>query len=284
MFNKNIPDNLSGQEIKEMIKNNKINFKDLDTRALQKLFDYETELIGTGEWDIELLNACAARLDELEGPVMSEEEFWAVIDKTKEKIFGRYKNETVSGPVLPAKRKLVLKKIWITAAAVVLLVAAATVTVSAFDLNIFQCFKEAIGLPAGEKINKDTITLVNNGKIEEHESIEKLLSATNLDILYPSVLPNGVELEKVHISDGTNSGEIIEFISNDLSICVCVDTNTKDDVVSDYTEQLVINGRTYYIFKGEMFAVSYYNNCYYYISSDSYENLILIINNMKETK
>ena len=141
-----------------------------------------------------------------------------------------------------------------------------------------------MGLPVGEKVDKDTITLVNNGKFEEYGSIEELLLAEKIDILYPSVLPVGDRIENVHISTGTNDGIIIEFIFNDLSTYISVDMNAKDEAVNDYTEKLTINSCTYYIFESENFAVCYYNDCYYYISSDSYENLILIINNMREIK
>ena len=98
------------------------------------------------------------------------------------------------------------------------------------------------------------------------------------------MLPDGIRIENVHISEGTNGGIIVEFILNDLSTCVLVETNIKDNAINDYSEKLTINSCTYYIFESENFAVCYYNDCYYYISSDSYENLILIINNMRETK
>lgn len=276
-----ILDNLKGQEIKELMVNGKITLKDLDTTALNKLLDYETDMLCLDEGDMDLIHACASRLDELNGPAMSDEEFLAAIKKAEEEYVS---SNTNALPVKPVKRRFISKKIWIVAVAIALFAAMATVTASAFGVNVFEFFREVMGLPAGEKIDKDTITLVNNGKIKEFSSIEELLLTEKIDILYPSVLPDGIRIENVHISEGTNGGIIVEFILNDLSTCVLVETNLKDNAINDYSEKLTINSCTYYIFESENFAVCYYNDCYYYISSDSYENLILIINNMRETK
>lgn len=276
-----ILDNLKGQEIKELMVNGKITLKDLDTTALNKLLDYETDMLCLDEGDMDLIHACASRLDELNGPAMSDEEFLAAIKKAEEEYVS---SNTNTLPVRTVKRRLASKKIWLVAAVIALLVAMATVTASAFGVNVFEFFREVMGLPAGEKVDKDTITLVNNGKIKEYDSIIELLTSENLNVLYPEVLPDDITLEKVYITKGLNDGLSVQFTMNVPSTYISIDTNTKDDAVNDYTEQLIINGCTYYIFEDEMFAVSYCKNCYYYVTSDSYENLILIIENMEEMK
>ena len=276
-----ILDNLKGQEIKELMVNGKITLKDLDTTALNKLLDYETDMLCLDEGDMDLIHACASRLDELNGPAMSDEEFLAAIKKAEEEYVS---SNTNTLPVRTVKRRLASKKIWLVAAVIALLAATATITVSAFGFNVFEYFKEVIGLPAGEKVDKDTITLVNNGKFEEYGSIEELLLAEKIDILYPSVLPDGVRLEAVNISIGQNGNDFIEFKTIDSSIYISVDTKMENDTIDGYTEHFVVANCTYYVFKDEKFAVCYYDDCYYYISSDSYENLILIINNMREIK
>ena len=276
-----ILDNLKGQEIKELMVNGKITLKDLDTTALNKLLDYETDMLCLDEGDMDLIHACASRLDELNGPAMSDEEFLAAIKKAEEDYVSGNRNAL---PAKPVKRRFISKKIWIVAAAIALFAAMATVTASAFGFNVFEYFKEVIGLPAGEKVDKDTITLVNNGKFEEYGSIEELLLAEKIDILYPSVLPDGVRMEEVNISIGQNSGDYVEYITNDPATIVTVDTSIALSEVTEYTEQYTSDYCTYYIYGNENFAVCYYNDCYYYIGSDSYENLILIINNMREIK
>lgn len=276
-----ILDNLKGQEIKELMVNGKITLKDLDTTALNKLLDYETDMLCLDEGDMDLIHACASRLDELNGPAMSDEEFLAAIKKAEEEYVS---SNTNTLPVRTVKRRLASKKIWLVAAVIALLAATATITVSAFGFNIFDYFREVMGLPVGEKVDKDTITLVNNGKIKEFSSIEELLLTEKIDILYPSVLPDGARIENVHISTGTNGGDYVEYIMNDPATIVTVDTSIALSEVTEYTEQYTSDYCTYYIYGNENFAVCYYNDCYYYIGSDSYENLILIINNMREIK
>ncbi len=276
-----ILDNLKGQELKELIVNGKITLEDLDTAALNKLLDYETDMLCLDEGDMDLIRACASRLDELNGPAMSDEEFLEVIKKAEEDYVSGNRN------VLPAKtvkRRLISKKIWLVAAVIALLAAMATVTASAFGFNVFEYFKDVIGLSAGEKVDKGTITLVNYAGTEVFASVGELLTAEELDIMYPAALPKESVIKEIHISEGTNGGEFIQFVMNSSATYISVDTNVKSSEVTEHTEQRTIDDCTYYIYGNENFAVCYYKECYYYISSDSYENLILIIENMRENK
>ena len=60
-------DNMTGQEIKEMIANQKIKVEDLDIEKLNLLFEYESTVICNSEGDSELLLRCADLLAEKEG-------------------------------------------------------------------------------------------------------------------------------------------------------------------------------------------------------------------------
>lgn len=277
-----ILDNLKGQEIKELMVNGKITLKDLDTTALNKLLDYETDMLCLDEGDMDLIHACASRLDELNGPAMSDEEFLAVIKKAEDEYVS---SNTNTLPVGTVKRRLASKKIWLVAAVIALLAATATITVSAFGFNVFEYFKEVIDLPAGGKIDKDTITLINNGNVEEYDSIVELLTSEDLNVLYPDVLPEGIVLKKVYITERVNDEFSVQFATNNSSTHISVDINAELPMIEGYKEQMTIGNCTFYVFcDGDFYAVSYHDDCYYYIGSDSYENLILIINNMREIK
>lgn len=289
MTNKNILDNLNGQEIKEMIDNGKVVLEDLDAAALEKLFDYETDMLCIDEGDMELINACAKRLDELNGPAMSEEHFWTVINRVDADIVsGKKETAPVDMPVKAhtraVKRRFISKKIWIIAATIAI-IAATAITASAFGFDIFKYFKQIIDLPAGGNINEGVITLVNYGKTETFSSVDELLSTKELDILYPFMLPENITLEQVSISEGANGGDSIQFLTNEPSTTVTVDTNTEPFTVTGYVEQITTEKVTYYIFcDSGFYAICHHKNTYYYIGSDSYENLILIIENMRENK
>lgn len=276
-----ILDNLSCQELKELISKKKISLTDLDTAALEKLFNYELELICIDEGDTALMNACAKRLDELNGPLMSDEHFWNVINKAESTRVSELEKKDTIRPkkAFPAKRVLLL------AAAIAVIAAIATITASAFGFDIFKYFKQIIDLPAGGNINEGVITLVNYGKTETFSSVDELLSTEELDILYPFMLPENITLEQVSISEGANGGDSIQFLTNEPSTTVTVDTNTEPFTVTGYVEQITTEKVTYYIFCDcGFYAICHHKNTYYYISSDSYENLILIIENMRENK
>ena len=289
MFDKDILDNLKGQEIKELIIDRKITLEELDTSALEKLLDYETDMLCLDMGDMELIRACAARLDELNGPAMTDEEFWSIIKKAEERMISGEKENTpvdvpVNAPARVVKKRIIWKKVWLVAAIVALLISAATMTASAFGFNVFEYFREVIGLSAGEKVDKGTVTLINNGISKEYNSIEELLLNENINVLYPYVLPDGITIKKVDVSKGQNNGEYIQILTSDSSTLITIDTNVDGDVIKGYTEELTVGDYTYYIFKDELFGVNYHHGYYYYVSSDSYENLILIISNMRECK
>ena len=290
MFDKDILDNLKGQEIKELIIENKVTLEELDTSALEKLLDYETDMLCLDMGDMELIRACAARLDELNGPVMTDEEFWSVIKKAEERMISGEKENTpvdapINAPARVVKKRKIWKKVWLVAAIVALLISAATMTATAFGFNIFDYFKQVINLPVGGRVDQEGITFINSGKMKTYSSIDELLIEEEIDILYPSVLPNGAVIKQVNISKNANNGDLIQFIMNDPYTIVSVDTNVEDFNVTGYMESVYIEEHVYYLFSDDSFyAICNYDNCYYYIGSDSYENLILIIENMREVK
>lgn len=290
MIDKNILDNLKGQEIKELIVDGKITLEDLDTSALEKIFDYETDMLCIDEGDIELINACAERMDELNGPLMTEEHFWAVINKVDAEMVSDKKETTpvdapVNAPARVVKKRTIWKKVWLVAAIIALLISAATITASAFGFNVFDYFKQVISLPVGGSVDQEGITLVNFGETKTFSSIDKLLTEEKIDTMYPAQLPKGVCIKQVSVSANANNGESIQFIMNDPSSIVAVDTNAKPFEATGYIQCITKNACVYYVFSDNGFyATCYYKNDYYYIGSDSYENLILIIENMKEIK
>ncbi|MBO7246363.1 MAG: hypothetical protein J6V56_06330 [Clostridia bacterium] len=287
MIDKNILDNLKGQEIKELIVDGKITLEDLDASALEKLFDYETDMLCIDEGDIELINACAERMDELNGPLMTEEHFWAVINKVDAEMVSDKKDTApvdvpVNAPARVVKKRIIWKKVWLVAAIIALLISAATITASAFGFNVFDYFKEVIGLPVGEKVDKGTVTLINRGEVKEYSSIEELLSDESINILYPSSLPTNSQLESVKIVEDINGKQII-ILTNNPQINIVVFSNQKqtNNSFAD-CEMYLYNDKTFYINKELNAAYFYFGDNFYSIQADSYENVILIIESLKE--
>ena len=287
MFDKDILDNLKGQEIKELIIDRKITLEELDTSALEKLLDYETDMLCLDMGDMELIHACASRLDELNGPAMSDEEFWSIIKKAEERMISGEKENTpvdapVNAPARVVKKRIIWKKVWLVAAIVALLISAATMTASAFGFNVFEYFREVIGLSAGEKVDKGTVTLINRGEAKEYDSIEELLAEENIEILYPSVLPEGIEIESVRISEDTN-GECIKIFTNNSQVNIAIYAGrTPTDSTFEGCDIYTINGIAFYLREQLNSAYCYHNNCFYSFQADNNENILLIIENVKE--
>ena len=288
MFDKDILDNLKGQEIKELIIDRKITLEDLDTSALEKLLDYETDMLCLDMGDMELIRACAARLDELNGPAMTDEEFWSIIKKAEERMISGEKENTpvdapVNAPARVVKKRIIWKKVWLVAAIVALLISAATMTASAFGFNVFEYFREVMGLSAGEKADKGTVTLINRGEAKEYDSIEELLEAENINILYPSVLPEGIEITTIKIKEDTKGGNFIQVLTNDTvtNYVVYTDRESTNGTYSD-CEEHKYNGIIFYVNVELNSAFCYRNNCFYSIQAKNYESIILIIQNLKE--
>ena len=78
-MDKKLHETLGGAELKKLITEDKLCIEELDAATLQKLFDYETAMLCTDEGDIDTLNACAARLDAVNGPLITKEEFFLLI-------------------------------------------------------------------------------------------------------------------------------------------------------------------------------------------------------------
>ena len=270
-------DNLSGQVIKEMINRKEITIEELSTRALDTLFDYESELVCAGESDEELLLQIAKLLD----PISQTDE---AEQKYRNLIHTALKSRTIHDQSVGRKRPR-LPKALIIAATFLVLTIAISVIAGALGFSVFANIRELMGMPAGSRLEKEAITLVHLGESKEYVSIEELLRDQNFDILYPTMLPASISIESVYVFETENGEQSISFFTDCVSTAIIVDTNigTPPNEYAD-SEKYDVGGREYYLFEDEMgyYAVCYDKKNFYRICSTNRENIILIINNMKE--
>lgn len=273
-MDKKMHDTLGGAELKKLITEDKLRIEDLDAAALQKLFDYETAMLCTDEGDIDTLNACAARLDAVNGPLVSKEEFFSIINK----------NMPADKPV----RRVRFKKVLLVAAMIAIITAAVTITATAVDFSPFNYFKEVIAMGPGGTLNKGGVTLEYHDVQEEYTSVQEALQSKNISIWYPSVFPEGITLKNIEFSSTASSEEIIRFMTNNPHVNVYLQAKTGENHFHDYLETFNIEDCTFYIFNDTPdpslhYAVCYYGDYYYCVSADSYENIILILSNLKRS-
>lgn len=270
-----ILDNLTGQEIKEMITRQEINLEDLSIHALNSLFEYESESVCQGNGDGGLLCRCADVLAKKEG-----------IAEEHDKVFAAMLNgvmQSVGAPAQQKKKHYRLKKVALIVAAVIALVCSATLVATAFGFDIFACFRELVLSPTGAKMEEKGITLVHNGVTTEYSSIEELLKTIEVDIMYPAKLPDGISVTTVDVFAGVNSEEMVCIKTTDPQMIFFVQLKAIDTGGSHKDCEIITKkGRTFYIRKDLNFAFSYFAGNYYSFQAGNYEQLQYILDNLEE--
>ena len=267
-------DNMTGQELKEMITNQKIKLEDFDIEKLNRLFEYESTVICNNEGDSELLLRCADLLAEKEG--FAEEH-----DKQFQEMLQMAMHNV---PVTARRRKRYgFKKALLIAAAVALLVGSLSVVAVAFGRDIFAYFREIITRPAGATMEKEAVTLTHNGEAKEYSSMEELVRTERLEILYPAVLPESISVTEVRLLTEADGKETVEIQTTDeqTRIYVHLEMNNAGEPRDD-SERLVVNGEEFYVRAETCSAVSYISGNFYSIQASNYEDLMKILNNLKE--
>jgi hypothetical protein len=131
----------------------------------------------------------------------------------------------------------------------------------------------------------DGITIIKSDYTKKYDTIEELLIAENLDILYPAALPEGVKIERVKIFVFDDGRENILFMFN-TDICAIQITNYYSiDLETIQNYSIYSTDKTgFYITKSHddsYQAIAQLNNIEYKINSLNYNDLIYILSNMK---
>ncbi len=287
MVNKNKLDNLSAEEIKEMITAEAIIFESLDSVSLEKLLAYETELLCHGSGDMEFISRCAQRLtaigDYATKSTKTTSDFASLVDNTI----------TENVTILPAqqtqikntqkKKHFSLKHIAIIAAAVLILSTATVGVASAFGVNISEELYKIIRQGDGARKDIDGFTFYNSDTFKNYSSIEEMVESEKLDILYPTMFPDNISIDRVIVSQSERGKTLIEILTNDKNVHLHAEKNVNDigGSHSGYYKYLH-NGVCFYIWDADdSFAWCLTNNIYYTIYANNYDELVLIIDNLK---
>ena len=270
-------DNMTGQDIKEMITEQKINLEDLSIPALNCLFEYESDAVCKGEGDTDLLCRCADVLAQKEGLAEEHDEVFATMLNNA--------MLSVSPVAQPKTKSYRFKKALLIAAAVVILACSASFVAMAFGFDVFGYFRELISRPAGATIEESGVTLVHFGEPIRYPSIEALVSTEKLNIIYPFKMPEGISVTVVSKVIGINGNGIIEIQTTNDNVCIYIDLSIENtDIAFTDCEKVEKNGIFFYIKKeiNTAFAFAIHAGNYYSIQANTYENLIMILDHMKE--
>ena len=179
------------------------------------------------------------------------------------------------------------------AAIISILVAIFTITSIAFDWNIFDELKNRFGTvfdtPVNQEVDANGVTLIMNGKSFTYNNIDELIEQKHFSVLYPTEFSENINLEKVILSkDGTKEKIIFVFNNSDFTYTIVLGEVVSDDIKNVSTEVQELNGiKCYIIDKSDVGIIQIcfdYNNDLYLLNYNNKQDLIKVIENLKELK
>ena len=260
-------------------------------KKLELLRDLEAEK-PVEEMDVSLVMACVELILELRGETVNftPEE----VEEKVRKIPFVEETTTLNTPPQSVKgrsTKVKSRKILLIAAIISILIAIFAVTSIAFDWNIFDELKNRFGtmlnIPVNQEMKLNGVTVISNGKSVVYNDIEEALKNENINVLYPTKLPENATLERVSVYQKNQEEKISFVFSNEkLRYSVILNQTLSVDIKSVANEVTEINGVQCYIIdmpdiKSTQIHFEYNENVYETSYTDKQE-LIEIIHNLKE--
>ena len=248
--------------------------------------------------DTDLIFECSEFLNELteSGLPVTNEELEAGLAKIKTDFVYDNKKKRISNIKTSEKaciftQKLPRKWIKVAIACILALTILTPTTVLAIKNDAFSVVsnwvKDLFHMGAG-KTEIDGITIIKGSESKKYSSIEELILSENLDIMYPTWLPDGIKIRKVWqtYQNSTDFDLNIVFSDNELSIII---RNYALSNPSQFPNVEVkrINGLDYYIVRqdnGKYFATCQATQYEYTLLYPNYDELIEILEGMKGLK
>lgn len=140
-----------------------------------------------------------------------------------------------------------------------------------------------LGLNLGDEFNDDGITVIKNTGSATYKNLDEFLSSESIDIIYPHTMPDDIEIIKIHVVERTDNNYMMYFTFSDDRYEFNV-ANYYSLVLEDKYEYMTINNLNCYIQKindNLYYAMLQYNGFEYTIQAPSYDDILIILNNMK---
>ena len=196
-----------------------------------------------------------------------------------------------NGEVLESRKVLKKNKVLFIAAVITILVTLLTIISVAFEWNIFEELKNRFGTvadtPVNEEIVVDGVTVVRNDEYRKYSTIEEALKSENIDVLYPSYLPEGLALRKISFYNEFEKERIMFlFEDNTISAEICFNKKVDFELMNSSTKVEKINAiQCYFCIKKDIGWVQVYfenDGNLYGFSGYNEQKLVEIIENLKE--
>ena len=262
--------------------------KEQKIQWLCQIIDNETDK-PEDEIDFALIGECSAYLRELSDKATE------ATKEQKQRILQQIKahhsqTATKSAKVLRPTWRKIGKVVAIAATVVALLLSTLTVLakVNGYS-NAWEYIKENVqeffNMSPGSTVASGEITLIKNNDIIAYKSLEELLQNESYDIMYPSILPNDVEILQLYHHTVSEEHTVYSFAFTDMNISFAVSTISNiwaEDL--DKCEVFVTANMEFYIRqRADMSyqAIGYDDNYEYQICCNDYDTLTIILNGIE---
>ncbi len=233
------------------------------------------------EMDGDLVTECVDFLMELEGKErLGKKE----IEQRVENIPFKGKAEVIR----LTKKKIKTRAVAAVAAVIAVLLMLLGITSIASDLGLSELIKnwgsEFWNLFEEGPVELDGITLYKADEEKTYSSINELVEAEGIELLYPSWLPENEKIVKIWY-DVTNGAERYTFqFNNPLhSMVVNIDSDLSESLKENLPKKEIAGMTVYFDYRGQNIQANFvYKNNQYAVHSDTEENLFKIIENLEE--
>ncbi|MEE1503219.1 MAG: DUF4367 domain-containing protein [Acutalibacteraceae bacterium] len=142
-------------------------------------------------------------------------------------------------------------------------------------------------MPIEDGVDFNGITITNHGKRTKHKTIEDALKSNDINILYPTILPNNISVTDIMLFEKDSKNKIIYFYSDpNLHSEISLNTQLSKAVKNGASEKTTINSIDCYICKMpdmQLVQIEFeFNGNYYMFTHTDKDILIEIIENLEE--
>lgn len=224
------------------------------------------------EQDEQLISECIeeiADLKKIKGSYSKEE-----IDRNFDLLQAEIRSKINIASRIPMRRILAV-------ASIICLVIVSSIAVYAVSPSFREWILAVVDMAPGHSIDKDGITYINNGTPILYGTIEELLEIEQLDIYYPSKLPDGISLKEISLLD-LNGSQYLIFDFNDLSLHYSIRLDNIDNQGHDDFSTIEVNELIFYVdHSSDIYtARGVFDQYSYVIQSPEYSNIEFIINHL----
>lgn len=238
------------------------------------------------EMDSDLVTECVDFLMELEGkPRLTRAE----IEQKVSEIPFKGKVTAINSY---AKKKIRAKRIAVIAAVLAVLLAIFSIVAISFtnsEDSLIDRFANYIGeiMNGGEQLEFDNIELIKPNESKTYSSAEELVRDEKISVLFPTRLPENEKITTCWYIDDSTSGKYYIFQCNnsEYGMSVYFETTISDRTKAENPMKKVGDFNVYIINKEGIIQGNFeYKSYFYSVSAHTEEELLMIIENLKEIK